>query len=90
SGKVSGMEVLITGETALSLTSLAALEDKGISLSDDGSKLQLKDGAWSFSVTGNDGVTTFTNSGEGLTLQTSLHFSDDDQTQIIIIQNSNG
>jgi Ca2+-binding RTX toxin-like protein len=84
------MEVLIKGDAALSLTSLAALQQKGVSLSDDGSKLQLKEGAWSFSGTGDDGVTTFTNVDEGLTLQTSLHFSEDAQTQILIIQNGNG
>ncbi len=81
--KVNDIEVLIKGEGSLSLTSMDALADKGITVeTKDGQEvLKLDSSKWE----GKNGVY---NNDDGLTIETSLHESGDADfaTDAIILQ----
>ncbi len=81
--KVNDIEVLIKGEGSLSLTSMDALADAGITVeTKDGQEVLKLDSKWS----GDNGV--YTNTDDKLTIETSLHESGDADfaTDAIILQ----
>ena len=82
--KVNDIEVLIKGEGSLSLTSMDALADKGITVeTKDGQEVLKLDSKWK--LTDDDGV--YANNTDGLIIETSLPESGEaDATAAMILQ----
>ena len=91
---VRDVEVLITGNDALGLTSMDKLAEYGITIGKEGDKDALILDSSKWVADGNDGTYTYQGDSVDLTLQTTIPSQDDTndaaiQQQVLILQTSN-